>query len=195
MKSKQFSTAVTAFCIIALLLFVAVKCCAQIETVRGPITNPPHGIKWNQSAYFATATKPKPLDWSTYGKTIDGKQISIWLWYAAAGTGFGAREAYHADQTIFEKKWGVSPTSFWGSQAWKRNYIGSNPDNPHKSEIFGNVGRDFWHTFGLASKGAMFTATFAITQRKHPVKYRVANAFLGYALQSIFSSLTYNALR
>lgn len=195
MKSKQFSTRVTAFCIIALALFVAVKCAAQIETVRGPITHPPHGIKWNQSAYFATAPKLKALDWSTYGKTVDGKQITTWALFAGAGVAFGMREAYHAQPTVFETRWGVGRKSFWGSEAWQRNYIGNTYPGRHKSELFGNVGRDFWHTAGATSKAFMFTATFSTAVRKHPMKYKIANALIGYGLQSLFSSLTYNALR
>jgi len=152
-------------------------------------------VIWDNSKAFNCAPKLKALDWSTYAKTWDGKLYLTWFAYAGAGVSHGMREAYHADPYCFEKKWGVGNESFWGSDAWKRNYQNNDPDQPHKHEFIGNVGRDIWHTAGAASKVVMFSATLGIGVRKQPIKYKILNALIGYGIQSAFATLTYNSLR
>lgn len=190
----QFSTQVTAFCIVALLV-MGLAHCATAQTVEHRKAQRGSIVKWNQAAYFDTAPKLKPFDWSGYGETWDGKQFTIWAMYAGAGVAFGMREAYHADPYVFERKWGVGSESFFGSDAWKRNYVDNNPDLPHKHEYFGNVGRDVWHTFGFASNAVLLSGSFAIGARKQPWKYKGANFVIALATRSLFASLTYNAFR
>lgn len=57
---------------------------------------------------------------------------------------WGIREYYHKDPRVFEKALGVDEESFFGSKAWKRQYVNNDPNNKHKPEIF-NSFRDFWH--------------------------------------------------
>lgn len=107
----------------------------------------------------------------------------------------GCREAYHADPRVFERKFGAAPMSWWGSEQWKRNYVGWNPDNAHKTEIFGNVGRDMWHTFNAGRATLAIGATFAIGVQKKPVKQRVIEVLIGAGLQALTGNLTYTLLR
>lgn len=80
---------------------------------------------------------------------ITTKKILIWTSFSVAGSIYGAREAYHKNKFVFEQKWGVDEYSFWGSKQWERNYIGNRyltldgRVREHKSETFGNFGRDF----------------------------------------------------
>lgn len=180
------------------LILFSLSLAAQFETGRGPVTEPKsHGLtlKWNNAASFKDQPKPKFFNWKTYPKTLDGKQLSTWGVFVASGMMHGAREAYHAQPTVFETRFDVGSESFWGSEAWKRNYVDNDPDKAHKHEYFGNVGRDVWHTFGFASNALLFSGTFIIGARKQPIKYRVANALLGWGARSLAASLTYNALR
>lgn len=143
---------------------------------------------------FFQANKPKSWkDFSSYPETWDGKQFMAWGLLFVSGISSGIREAYHADPYIFEKRWGVGENSFWGSDAWERNY---NADGSHKSELFGNVGRDVWHTFGFVQKTTLISGSFTIGARKNqPIKYRLINLLIGFGIQSASASITYQVLR
>lgn len=224
MKNKDASEKIIAGCVIAaILLIVAAKCCAQntlrIEqatplphiTTRSiwndtlinkpdplPVSYIKHGnrrLPWNSATYFKDRPKPKALDWSTYANTWDGVQITTWGAFALGGIMRGCREAYHAQPDVFERRFGAGKTSWWGSEQWKRNYRDNDPEQPHKSEILGNFGRDMWHTFGGSDKMILISGSFIIGARKQPVKYRVANAVLAWAVHAAFSSVTYQTLR
>lgn len=71
-----------------------------------------------------------------------------WGALAVAGWADGAVEGYEFDGRIaFEKGWGKSPASFWGSESWRNVYRGGNPDNGFKSRWAEWRGaRDFYHT-------------------------------------------------
>ena len=183
-----------------LFIFCSLFSSAQspLETVRGPITeirktNPK--IPWNNHAYFQERKPTKALNWSDYLDSWDKKQWVIWSTYAWAGAMWGMREAYHADPYCFEKKWDVGSGSWFGSDAWKRNYRNNDPTQPHKHEWMGNVGRDVHHTFGFGSKVFLAAGTFTIGTRKQPIKYRVANMLIGWGIHSLFATAAYQALR
>ena len=114
---------------------------------------------------------------------------------AISGVLHGAREAYHADPYVFERGFGVAPSSFWGSDAWKRNYFQNNPTNGHKTEIFGNVGRDFWHTSNFLEKGLTFSASFWIGCRKKTTTQKIMNMLVAVAVRSVASTATYQIVR
>lgn len=176
--------------------FLVCMCeCAFGQTAFTKKQKPGRLIEWNSAEFFKAQLKARAFNWQTYPESVDGKTLLTWGLFAAAGVLHGAREAYHADPYVFERVYGVHSESFWGSDAWKRNYHGNDQAQPHKHEIFGNVGRDVWHTFGFAYTGLMFSGTFAIGVRKQPVKYRIANALIGFGARSLFASLTYNSLR
>lgn len=153
-------------------------------------------LRWDNTRVFESATPEKFMDWSLVKYSWDGRTISAWLLSMGTGLAHGMREAYHADPYVFEKRWGVTSESFWGSDAWKRNYINNDPDLPHKHELFGNVGRDIWHTSGFVSKTGLISASFAIGSRGGiPRKYRVANWLIGFGIHSLFATITYKTLR
>lgn len=153
--SKKFSHTMVTLCVIAAFMLIGYTACKgqtswpEVATIAETKATPdPYGrFRWNGSGYFKTndylqAPDKRLFDWSSYMNTWDGKQAAIWGLLALSGVAHGVLEAYHADQRIFEKRNGVAPTSFWGSEAWKRNYVDNNPDNPHKHELIGNIGRD-----------------------------------------------------
>lgn len=138
-----------------------------------------------------------PLSLNAQYKITANKLIG-WSTYAVSGMVWGAREKYHSDPRIFEKKWGVNEYSFWGSKAWERNYIGDRYLNPitdlpnkHKSELLGNFGRDFWHTSGYISGAFVLTGTFMIGNSKQKFKHKLFDLLIGSGIFLISSNLTY----
>jgi len=185
MKNYNYSNTIAQGCLIAFLLIVLAQCAFGQKT----------GFQWNNAKLFQAQPKEKFLNWSSWTETWDGKQISMWAAYAISGIAHGSREAYHAEPTVFESRFGAGQTSFWGSKAWVRNYIDNNPENPHKKELIGNFGRDFWHTANIVDFVPTVTVSVIIGARKIPIKYRVANALAGVAVRTVFSFITYNSLR
>lgn len=182
MKNKNYSNTIAQACLIAAML-IAVMQCAFGQTA------------WNSARFFETQPKERFLNWSSLPKAWDGKQITLWAAYAISGIAHGSREAYHAQPTVFETKFGAGQTSFWGSKAWVRNYVGNDPEKPHRSEYLGNFGRCFWHTANVFDFAPAITATMVIGARKTPLKYRVANVLIGVGVRTLFSMVTYEALR
>lgn len=72
--------------------------------------------------------------------------ILVYIILMVCGIIHGAREYTHKDPKVFEKLWNVLPTSFWGSESWKRKYkqypINLMPKNDLISIFPYN---DFWH--------------------------------------------------
>lgn len=76
----------------------------------------------------------------------------------------GLVEGYEFDaRKSFERKWGVSPSSFWGSQSWRKVYRSGTPELGFKSPLhkwYGAV--DFYHVaddvrfLGYASGGIFY---------------------------------------
>lgn len=192
MKKRDISGFAIVALIIVLLAIVVNHCPAQTVTHKRGTDG---DFRWNNHAFFEKQPKIKFKNWSTYPDSWDGKQFVTWGMFALSGVMWGAREAYHTDPYVFEKTYDVQSESFWGSDAWKRNYVGNNPDLPHKKEWFGNVGRDVWHTFGFASNAVLLSGSFAIGARRQPWKYKGANFVIALATRSLFASLTYNAFR
>lgn len=189
MRKTENAYRVILGCLVVALVVIFAECATAQKKNFGPV------IKWNNADFFKDKPRPKAFDWKTYPETWDGKQFAVWGLFAASGMLWGAREAYHADPYIFERVYGVESESFWGSDAWKRNYTDNDPDKPHKKEYLGNVGRDIHHTFGFSSNALLFSGAFIIGARKQPVKYRALNLLLGLGVRSLFASLTYNSLR
>lgn len=65
----------------------------------------------------------------------------------AGGLVDGILAGYEFDgRTSFERKWGVSPTSFWGSESWKRAYKNNDPSMGFKNNYVKWRGaNDFYH--------------------------------------------------
>jgi hypothetical protein len=189
---------VTMVCAIGIILLCFSTCvkCQNVTTTPEPYDN----MRWNGAGYFKTkayldAPDSLHLDWSNYIRTWDGKQFVVWGLFAATGVVHGMQQAYHADPYVFERKWGASEYGWWGSESWVRNYHGNDPDKPHKTELFGNFGRDVWHTTDRVHTVSLSLAISGTATRKHPIKYRIANAIIGMAVRSLFSNITYETLR
>jgi hypothetical protein len=138
-----------------------------------------------------------PLKWydfSTYRLKGDGKR-AVWIGYAVAGIMHGGREAYHAEPTVFEKRFNAAPLSFWGSEQWKRQYFNRDPENQaHKPEIFNSV-RDYWHFSHTAGSTLWVSGAFVLGYSKQPLKYRLLDAAIAGIITSAFASTTYELLR
>lgn len=81
----------------------------------------------------------------------------------AAGVIHGGREAYHTDPTVFEKRWGVEPGSWWGSESWRRKYHTNGSGQLVERPLFGTTLSDFWHTSQYVTRGLTIGATFTHT--------------------------------
>lgn len=143
-----------------------------------------------------------PLLKNSYGQVFkdvltykaDKALVKSLPFYAVSGIIWGAREAYHADNRIFEKKFGADELSFWGSKAWLRNYYGNNVNNGHRPEWL-NSTRDFWHFSGLTFKVTFFfSISKTYSSDKKPV-HKVIDTIIGASASSMFSFVTYEILR
>ena len=215
MNNRKLAAIVSQVAMILIVIICALTC-AFTQTIGSPLgaynvkiadnekqQTPPSNepdFAWNNSKYFRSydyikAPDKRFFDWKSYTVTWDGKQAAIWGLYALSGVAHGIREAYHADPYLFERRNGVEPTSFWGSDSWKRNYYHNDPDGHHKREFFGNVGRDVWHTFNQVDLVPLGISIAASAKRKHPLKYQIANTLVGLGLRVLFVNITYATLR
>lgn len=112
-----------------------------------------------------------------------------------SGVLHGAREAYHADPYVFERGFGAAPESFWGHDAWKRNYYGNDPNRPHKHEFFANVGRDVWHTANFGDKLFLISGTFWLGARDKPRRAKIIGLLAGVLIRSAAATATYQMVR
>lgn len=138
----------------------------------------------------------KPFAWydfSTY-KFKGGGKRAVWIAYFAAGVLHGGREAYHAEPTVFEKRFNAAPLSFFGSEQWKRQYYNRDPENGHKPNIWNPI-RDYYHFSGAATKAIWIGGAFTIGMSKQPMKYKLIDLLIGALITSGSASLTYNILR
>lgn len=181
--------------LISLLAFFATTCTAQCTGCWGQSDTAV--LKQNLSTEDKQAlrlySKLQWYDFSTYKLKGEGKR-AVWIAYAAAGILHGSREAYHAEPTVFEKRFGVGAQSFFGSEQWKRNYFNRNPDNGHKPNIFNPV-RDYYHFSGAATKAIWIGGAFVLGMSKQPMKYKLLDLLIGTLITSGTASLTYNLLR
>lgn len=158
---------------------------------------------WGQNATALTMQDKQALrlysklnwyDFSTYRFKGEGKR-AVWIAYAVAGILHGGREAYHAEPTVFEKRFNAAPLSFFGSEQWKRQYYNRDPENmPHKPNAWNGL-RDYWHFSGATTKYILIGGAFTIGASKQPVKYRIIDTLIAFAGFSASASLTYTLLR
>ena len=140
------------------------------------------------------APKPKWYDFSTYRFKGQGKR-AVWIAYAVAGILHGGREAYHAEPTVFEKRFNAAPLSFFGSEQWERQYYNRDPETQaHKPNAL-NGFRDYWHFSGASTKYILIGGAFTIGMSKQPTKYKIIDTLIAFAGFSVSASLTYTLLR
>ena len=129
-----------------------------------------------------------PYKWKGNGKRI------VWGAYLIAGILHGGREAYHAEPTVFEKRFNVAPTSFFGSEQWKRNYYNNNPEEKHKPNI-GNTFRDYYHFSSTVHTTFLVGGAVTIGVSKQSLKHKVFDTAIAVLIRSIAANATYNLLR
>lgn len=114
-----------------------------------------------------------------------------WGVLAIAGAVDGMVEGYEFDgRKSFERKFEVSPNSFWGSQSWRRAYVGGDPQNGYKSkkaQIFG--ANDFYHVADDVRKLGYITGgiTVAIGGKQTNSKWwhYAADFAIGFAISGL----------
>lgn len=112
---------------------------------------------------------------------------------AFGGYVMGLREAFHADPNMFERRWGVSDTHFFGSEGWRRKYHNNDPAQGKKSEWLGNANRDFWHLADKVQRGGLVLGvTLPLVQTKMPIRQRLANAGVSMLIYSFAYTRGYN---
>lgn len=135
------------------------------------------------------------------GYRITWKKVALFSLMGFSGALHGAREAYHADPTVFERHFNAHPYGFGGSHEWERKYVGNRYKNdsgtprPMKSQVFGNFGRDYWHTARYLNHGVNIGVSITIGASKQPLKHKIIDGVLAFATHELFSSLTYKTLR
>ena len=190
----RYSTQVTAFCIVALFVMGLAHCATAQTVTRKRGTD--GDLKWNNHKFFEAQPKLKFTNWKTYPDSWDGKQFVIWSMFALSGTADGMLQAYHANPLCFQQSWrGVKEISFFGKRQDLLGYNNNDPAQGRKTEILGNVGRDFWHTWSWGFQVSLGVGSFAHGARHQPIKYRVANFALGMAVHSLFANFAYHSLR
>lgn len=125
-------------------------------------------------------------------------KIGGWALMGAAGWCHGWTDAYHADNKVFEKAWGVDQYSFWGSKAWERNYETGRyykPDggvNRHKNNL-GNTFRDVWHAGNAAQKVFLVGGTFTLaTSKKQKFWHKALDVVIGMGCYTFAAREAYN---
>jgi len=194
---------VKLLCILAFIL-VCLSMNAQTQINQTP--NPCSGC-WGQNAVIDKDSSIwvlvplkerilKPLKWYDFSTYKFKGQKKQWVWggYLVAGILHGGREAYHAEPTVFEKRFGVSSTSWFGSEQWRRNYEDLDPSKKHKPNAF-NTFRDYYHFSSTAHTTILVSGAVLIGTSKQPIKYKVLDTLIAIGLRSAAASLTYNLLR
>lgn len=158
----------------------------------------PVNYKLSVSPYLPKQVEIK----STPAKTFFGwGDVAAWAFSGLGGAAMGLREAQHADPDVFERPCsetsfficGKSPISFWGSQQWRRKYNNNDPAQGKKSELFGNFGRDSWHTLDkLQRAGLVVGVTLPLIRQNRPMKKRILNSAISLAFYSLMYSFSYN---
>lgn len=114
-----------------------------------------------QAGLRYTILSSNNVDYAFSKQQIVGTALSF-----VGGFIHGMREKYHADPRVFEKAFGASPESFFGSESWKRKY-----DANGNERRFYTSFSDFWHVSEWVSKGAIMAGTTVLITYKHCNKH------------------------
>lgn len=143
---------------------------------------------------YPAAQPLKWYDFSTY-KFRGGGKRAVLISYVVAGMLHGGREAYHAEPTVFEKRFNAAPQSFFGSEQWKRQYYNRDPETQAHKQNALNGFRDYWHFSGASTKYILIGGAFTIGASEQPTKYKIIDTLIAFAGFSATASLTYTLLR
>lgn len=126
---------------------------------------------------------------------INLPKVAGWTMATVGGIAWGAHEAKYADPRIFEKRFGVSPTSFGGSRDWESKYPGGTYDDGESPVWWKdktNIFRESKKTTAFIGRYFPMVAGISLTlnQKRHWTDYLVM-----VGLYSGSAMLTYNYLR
>lgn len=183
--------------IIALIIAILVISCNHFKAQTVTHKRDKSGdIRWNNYLVFKNQEKEKFLNWQSFPDSWDGKQFAIWSIFGLAGTMDGMIQAFHRNPLCFEKNWrGVKKISFFGSRQDLLNYNNNDPAQGHKTEILGNFGRDFWHTWNFGFQMSFGGGSAAQSARHQPWKYKIANYAIAMVIHSAFAKFAYHSLQ
>ena len=105
-----------------------------------------------------------------------------------AGLLQGGREAFHADDEVFEERFGASDKGFWGSMSWYRKYDGQMFERVWYTPI-----SDYWHLAKWLHKGLLIASCLLAC---YTLPYNIYLIGLGvYALETLGQNISYKYLR
>lgn len=142
---------------------------------------------------LAAQAQTTPLKWhdfKTY-KPFTPKKIVCHSLALVAGVAHGVGEAFHAEPTIFETRWGVSDRSFWGSEQWARQYY---PSGKHRPDAW-NFTRDAHHMQNAVKKPIWIGCSFALALGRQPPKYKILDLIISTAISTAATATTYAIVR
>lgn len=106
-----------------------------------------------------------------------------------AGLLHGGREAQHAQPNVFEQRFGLSATSFFGSLSWLRKYEDLDGTKPIRR--FYTSFSDYWHVAAWLQKLCIIAAMLIVV---YQLPWWVAGLGIA-ALESMAASVAYKYLR
>lgn len=127
------------------------------------------------------------------------KDFAGYSCFVLAGIANGGREAYHAEPTIFENRFGAGKTSWFGSESWRRKYKGLEPANGEAYWLSTSLfvaPSDYFHSMGTVRNAGILSGSFIMLWNRKESKWKQAAKFgIGVLAYGVSSSLTYNFLR
>lgn len=97
--------------------------------------------------FFTVAANAQIFKIGSY--KVTSAKLAGWSVNVIGGAADGIFQGYgFENRTSFERKYGVDPYGFWGSQSWRNVYKGGEPANGFKSPIHRWMGAvDAYHMF------------------------------------------------
>lgn len=136
----------------------------------------------------------KKKERKTFWKDFAGYAI-----LATAGAANGMRDAYVAEPSIFQSRFGASKNGWFGSESWRNKYKNGNPDDGEK--FLGSTSilaptTDFYHFSGAMRTTGLIAGTTLITiGEKKPFWHYVLKVTAGGVVYGLSSHVSYNMLR
>lgn len=122
-------------------------------------------------------------------------ETMAYILLAISGAIWGLREKTHQRPNFFELAFGVSPTSFFGSQQWKRKYIdhdgGERMPKTKLLSVFPY--NDFWHSSWYVVKAAMIGCCIWIGNNTDGWKSLIIAFILSVAVTTIAAGISFRA--
>lgn len=142
-----------------------------------------------------------PREKTGYYELFNPTKLIGWGVVGIAGFADGAVEGYEFDgRTAFEKGWGKSPTSFWGSESWRMIYNDGDPAKGEKSAFAAWLGaKDFYHTADDVRKYGYMTGSIVIGigGKKMNAKWwhYAVDAAIGFGVSAMGKNMGMNWIR